>query len=78
MAELLGLEEALERVLEHARPLAAETVPLAQAAGRILAADAVAAADLPPFASSAMDGYALRASDTPGALPVAFRVAACS
>ena len=76
MAELLGLEEALERVLEHARPLAAETVPLAQAAGRILAADSVAAADLPPFASSAMDGYALRASDTPGALPVAFRVAA--
>ena len=78
MAELLGLEEALDRVLEHVRPLAAETVPLAAAAGRVLAADAVAAADLPPFASSAMDGYALRANDTPGALPLAFRVAAGS
>ncbi len=76
MAELLGLEEALERVLGRARPLSAEMVPLARAAGRVLAADAAAAADLPPFASSAMDGYALRASDTPGALPLAFRVAA--
>lgn len=78
MAELLALEEALELVLGRARPLAAETVPLAQAAGRVLAADARAAADLPPFASSAMDGYALRASDTPGTLPVALRVAAGS
>jgi molybdopterin molybdotransferase len=78
MAELLGLEEALERVLERARPLAAETVSLTRAAGRVVAADAVAAADLPPFASSAMDGYALRASDTPGALSLAFRVAAGS
>ena len=32
--------------------------------------------DLPPFASSAMDGFALRAADTPGTLPVAFRIAA--
>lgn len=78
MAELLAVEEALERVLERVRPLASETVPLAQAAGRVLAADARAATDLPPFASSAMDGYALRASDTPGTLPVALRVAAGS
>ncbi len=78
MAELLAVEEALERVLERVRPLASETVPLAQAASRVLAADARAATDLPPFASSAMDGYALRASDTPGTLPVALRVAAGS
>jgi molybdopterin molybdotransferase len=78
VAELLALEEALELVLGRVPALTAETVPLEQAAGRVLAADARAAADLPPFPSSAMDGYALRASDTPGALPVALRVAAGS
>jgi molybdopterin molybdotransferase len=78
VSELLALEEALGLVLGRVRPLTAETVPLEQAAGRVLAADARAAADLPPFASSAMDGYALRASDTPGALPVALRIPAGS
>jgi molybdopterin molybdotransferase len=42
----------------------------------VLAETAVATVDLPPFASSAMDGFAVRAVDTPGALPVASRVAA--
>jgi molybdopterin molybdotransferase len=51
-------------------------VPLDAAAGRVLAEDVVALVDLPPFPSSAMDGYALRAEDTPGSLPVVFRVAA--
>ena len=46
------------------------------AAGRVLAEDVTARVDLPPFASSAMDGYALRAGDTPGRLPVVFRIAA--
>ena len=78
MAELLALEEALERVLGRVRPLAPETVPLEHAAGRVLAVAARAVADLPPFASSAMDGYALRASDTPGSLAVVLRVAAGS
>jgi molybdopterin molybdotransferase len=51
-------------------------VPIEGAAWRVLAADALAAVDLPRFASSAMDGFALRASDTPGTLPVVARVAA--
>jgi molybdopterin molybdotransferase len=73
---LLTIEEALARVLERVHALPAETVRVENAAGRVLAEDARAAVDLPPFPSSAMDGYAVRASDTPGTLPVAFRVAA--
>jgi molybdopterin molybdotransferase len=63
-------------VLERVRPLPAEHVQLERAAGRVLAEPARAAVDLPPFASSAMDGFALRAADTPGTLPIAFRIAA--
>ena len=76
MTELLSLEEAWERILGHVSVLAAESVPLAEAAGRVLAEPAVARVDLPPFASSAMDGFAVRASDTPGTLPVVSRIAA--
>lgn len=76
MPGLLSIEEARARVLAAARPLPAERVPLADAAGRVLAEDVQARVDLPPFASSAMDGYALRAADTPGRLPVVFRIAA--
>lgn len=49
---------------------------LAAAVGRVVAADAIATVDLPPFASSAMDGFAVRAADLPAELPVAYRVAA--
>jgi molybdopterin molybdotransferase len=58
------------------RSLPAERVPLDAAAGRVLAEAGLAAVDLPPFASSAMDGFALRAADTPGTLPVVARIAA--
>ena len=78
MAELLTFEEALSRILARARPLGSERVPLREAAGRVLAEPALARADLPPFASSAMDGFAVRAANTPGELPIAFRVAAGS
>ena len=44
--------------------------------GRVLAEDVVSRVDLPPFPSSAMDGFAVRAADTPGTLPVVFRIAA--
>ena len=74
--EPLSIDEALARVLARARPLGAERIPVAGAAGRILAEDVTAAVNLPPFPSSAMDGYALRAEDTPGRLPVVFRIAA--
>ncbi len=76
MSGLLSIEEALRRVLARATPLEPVSVPTAEAAGRFLAADVRAGVDLPPFASSAMDGYALRAVDTPGRLPVVFRIAA--
>ena len=76
MRELLSIDEALALILERARPLPAEEVSLEDAAGRVLAEPARAAVDLPPFHSSAMDGFALRAEDTPGTLPVVARVAA--
>jgi molybdopterin molybdotransferase len=76
MAELLSLAEAQARVLARARPLDAEAVPVAQASGRVLAEDAHAVVDLPPFPSSAMDGFAVRAADTPGRLPIVARIAA--
>jgi molybdopterin molybdotransferase len=76
MPPLLSIEEALSRVLGRVQPLEAERARVDAAAGRVLAADASAAVDLPPFASSAMDGYALRVRDTPGRLPVVARIAA--
>jgi molybdopterin molybdotransferase len=74
--EILSLLEAQALVLGRARPLAAETLALAEAAGRVLAEPSRAVVPLPPFRSSAMDGFALRAADTPGRLPVVFRIAA--
>jgi molybdopterin molybdotransferase len=76
MAELLTMEEAQRLVLEQVEPLAAERVPLDEAAGRVLAEPARSVVDLPPFASSAMDGFAVRSADTPRTLPVVARVAA--
>jgi molybdopterin molybdotransferase len=74
--ELLSISEALDLVLEHARPLEPEAVVLSEAAGRVLAAPATAAVDLPSFPASAMDGFALRAADVPATLPVVGRIAA--
>jgi molybdopterin molybdotransferase len=76
MADLRSFEEAQQLVLERVEPLPAESVAIADAAGRVLAEAAAARVDLPPFASSAMDGYALRAADTPGRLPVVAHIAA--
>src|SRR5262245_58103465 len=78
MEDLVGLEQAQDLVLARAAPLPAETVPLWEAAGRVIAEPARAAVDLPPFPSSAMDGFAVRAADVPGALPVVERIAAGS
>ena len=66
---MISVEEALRRVLAAASPLGAEDVELAQAYGRTLAAPVAAGRTQPPFANSAMDGYALRAADAqkPGA-----------
>jgi molybdopterin molybdotransferase len=76
MQALIGIEEATGLVLARAATLPAERVPLAAAAGRVLAQAAHAAGDVPPFATSAMDGFAIRAADAPGELAVVERVAA--
>ncbi|MDA0184408.1 molybdopterin molybdotransferase MoeA [Solirubrobacter phytolaccae] len=61
-------DEALELVLAGIEPLPAETVALPTAEGRVVAAEAHAAIDLPPFDRTAMDGFAVRAEDvSPGA-----------
>ena len=60
---LLAVDEALERILEGVQPLPAETVPLSHAADRVLASPLAALRTHPPFHSSAMDGYAVRAAD---------------
>ena len=70
------MDEAQRLVLERVRPLPSERVQLELAAGRVLADGARAAVDLPPFPSSAMDGFAVRAEDVPGTLPVVARIAA--
>jgi molybdopterin molybdotransferase len=76
VADLLTLEEAQRSILARIRPLPSERVPVEAAAGRVLSEAAQAVVDLPPFRSSAMDGFALRAADAPGELPVVARIAA--
>lgn len=61
MAELISIDEARGRVLEAVRPLGTEEVALDAAFGRVLAEDVTSAIPVPPFDSSAMDGYAVAA-----------------
>jgi molybdopterin molybdotransferase len=67
---VLSVADARAIMLAAIEPLATETVALAQAYERTLAAPLIARRDQPPFSPSAMDGYALRAADTPGALRI--------
>ena len=64
---LMPVAEALGRVLADAAPLEAETVPLNDALGRVLTQDVAALRTQPPASVSAMDGYAVRASDVAAA-----------
>ena len=73
---MVDLEDVQRLVLEACPPLPPVTVELADAVGRVLAADVVAGEDVPPFANSAVDGYAVRAADVPGELRVVGEVAA--
>jgi molybdopterin molybdotransferase len=66
---LVTVEEARDKVLSAVRPLGSLQVPLTEAYGCVLAEDVVATHDLPAFASSAMDGFAVRASDIADAAP---------
>ncbi len=61
---MLSVEEALEQVLSRARVLPTERVDLLTALGRVLAEPVVSRRELPPWANSSMDGYAVRAADT--------------
>ncbi len=70
MEPLPTIDEALARVLERVAPLPLEAVPVREAAGRVAGMPVRSFADLPPFDSSAMDGYAIHAADAPGALQV--------
>jgi molybdopterin molybdotransferase len=69
----MPVAEALQRVLAEARALPAEMIPLDDALGRVLTADVKALRTQPPAAVSAMDGYAVRASDATTA-PVTLKV----
>tara|TARA_R110002096_G_scaffold14041_3_gene49166 strand:+ start:12471 stop:13655 length:1185 start_codon:yes stop_codon:yes gene_type:complete len=60
---MISVEQALENVLNLVTPLDTETIPLSHAGGRILAQTVAATRDQPPFASSAMDGYAVQSDD---------------
>jgi len=74
---MLSVEEARARILSAVRLTEPELVPLGEALGRVPAATSVTAAvDVPPFANSSMDGFAVRAADVPGELPLAGEVAA--
>jgi molybdopterin molybdotransferase len=61
---VIPVERALEIVLSRVAPLPAEEIDFTEAPGRILREDATADSDLPPFRRSAVDGFAVRASDT--------------
>ena len=65
---LLSVEDARARMLAEVSALPAENVALNRAIGRVLAQDVAAIRDQPPFTASAMDGWALRSADAPGAL----------
>lgn len=80
---MIPLEDALALYGQVLRPLPAETMPTLAALGSVLAEAATAQTDLPRFAQSALDGYALRAADVAAAspahpvrLPITLQVAA--
>ena len=67
VATMISVEEALEYILRHFKPLEPEEVEILEALDRVLAEDVYSDMHIPPFANSAMDGYAVRAADTGGA-----------
>src|SRR5215813_3616157 len=71
---MLSVAEALERVLAGVTPTPIESVALDDAHERVLAGDVAARLTQPPFAASAMDGYAVRAADV-ARLPVRLKIA---
>lgn len=71
-SDLLSLEQALTKMLSQVTPLqATEIVPLTNAAGRITARAIISPISVPPFANSAMDGYAVRCNELSSGAPLA-------
>ena len=63
-SDLLTLSQALEKILSQVGTVSqSEQIDLTQAAGRITARSVTSPLDVPPFANSAMDGYAVRLKD---------------
>ncbi len=60
---MITVDQALARIFDLLAPLPSETIALADAAGRVLAQPVAATRDQPPFDASAMDGYAIRATE---------------
>lgn len=82
-SQLLSVSEALQRILATIQPLEAEAVALLSAQDRVLAQDVISDINLPPFANSSMDGYAVYAedittasSDAPASLTVSMDIPA--
>lgn len=74
---LIAVEAALDIILARIEPVGIEILPLAQSAGRLLAKPIFSPVNVPPFANSAMDGYAIIAADSQGACqqsPVSLKV----
>src|SRR5437773_5136667 len=72
---MISVEEALAHVLAPLAPVPVEHVSIADAVGRVLAEDVAARRTQPPFAVSAMDGYAVRADDL-GRIPATLAIVA--
>ncbi len=74
---MISVEEALERILSHVTLLPVEEKPILDALGQVVTENIVSGIDIPPLDNTAMDGYAVRATDTAGAgehSPVTLRV----
>ena len=63
---MISVEDALARCIALVAPLATETLPLRYLSGRVMPGPAIARRDQPPFAASAMDGYAVAGNPAPG------------
>jgi molybdopterin molybdotransferase len=77
--QMINVDEALDYILSHISPLDSRVLPIVEALDRVLAEDILSSVDIPPFANSAMDGYAVRSEDVASAgpeSPVALRVIA--
>ena len=67
VSQMISVEEARERILQLIDRMPSYLTPIDEALGQVLANKVIAPFDIPPLDNTAMDGYAVRASDTQGA-----------